>query len=111
MDERSSLAAMGEKTTVDLTPAAVRQIAKVLDTAADRLADKLATAIGTPVAAELPADPCPGMHGEPWTRYDGDDLVAFADDRLVLRWINAGQVSDVPAAWRPLLLGPAVVKR
>lgn len=98
---------MGERTVVEFTPATVRQLTKIIDSAAD----KLAAAIGTPMTAELPADPCQGMHGEPWTRYDGDDLVAFADDRLVLRWINAGQVSDVPAGWRPLLLGPAVVKR
>jgi hypothetical protein len=97
---------MGEKTTVDLSTTAVRQLTKIVqDGAAQVAAAVTRVTIATTAAA---AEPCAQLHGEPWMRYDGDDLVAFADDRLVLRWINAGQASEVPAGWRPVLLGEPV---
>jgi hypothetical protein len=97
---------MGEKTTVDLSTTTVRQLAKI----AKDLGDRLAEIVSNPMPAP-PAEPCPGMHGEPWLRDGGNgngDVVAFLDDARALRWVVADQLDAVPAGWRPVLLGEPV---
>jgi hypothetical protein len=100
---------MGEKTTVDLSTTAVRQLAKIAKDLGDRLAEIVTATHVAPPAP--PAAPCPGMHGEPWLRDSGNgngELVAFLDDARALRWVQADQLDAVPAGWRPVLLGEPV---
>lgn len=110
---------MGEKTTVDLSPAAVRHIAKALTDAAGKLATDIVAGFNSATLGAA-ADALHGelLHGEPFTRTtderdahlpQGAEVVAFIEPNArSIRWIGTEQVSQVPAGWRPLLLGPTV---
>lgn len=57
---------------------------------------------------------------DPWTRTAPDDshthnpgalLVAFLNADARVMWIGAARVAEVPAGWRPLLVGPPVLPK
>lgn len=112
---------MGEKRTVDLSPASVRHLTKMINDAADRLARALAGSL-----AASPAQPdeekALSSEAEPWMRITdhrdthlppGLTVVAFVEAEgglttSLVRWVDADRLGEVPAGWRPLLLGPEV---
>lgn len=104
---------MGEKSTIEFTPAAVRYLAKALTDAADHHADRIIAGLNSATSAVVPVpEPCVQLHGEPWDRViDDEPTLAFIDDRRALRWVPEALIGEVPAGWHPLLVGPAVKKR
>jgi hypothetical protein len=99
---------MGEKTDVVITSISAPAIRALTKAIAAALPQQ-----GTP-AAPVPDDPYEGV--TPWTRdaqgaTGGRDVVAFLDDARALRWVPAADIADVPAGWRPLLVGPPVLPK
>lgn len=104
---------MGETAQVEFTARASRELAKMLreatEAAATLVIEGVAEQLRAPRTADAGLSParCEQFHGEPYTN-DAGDTLAFLDDHGLLRFVGAGRVPDIPAGWRPLLVGKPV---
>ena len=77
---------MGETTSIEFTDRGYRQLLMALREA-------------------NPPAPTEPVEAEPLSQMVSDGEEVYVDRQGLIRWVSVNRVSDVPDAWRPLLVG------